>query len=284
MGRKQTVELAEGQEFGRLVVQELGYASTGSETHEFRKGAKRAARVLCTGPHEPVEKWVQVYTLTSGAVRSCGCLNRESAAQRARERNADGSPRLGTGKKGLPPGVKYIPKGPQWRLEDDGRECAYDGEGGCGHAFKSWSEFNGGNGARGRSSWCRACQASHHQAIPLEDRRRNSLASRLRAFGLTVEQYRSLEAVHGGRCWLCREFETLTNEDGSPRRLGVDHDHSCCDFDPTPQHPLCGRCNRGLCCARCNRRVLGHVDSVGLDKVVRYLSSAQELAQALLSR
>ena len=132
----------------------------------------------------------------------------------------------------------------------------------------------------GINPWCRGCQAAHHQNTPLPDRRDYNLELRLKAFGMTVEQYRAMEAVHGGRCWLCGEFETFTNQDGSPRRLVIDHDHNCCPFDPTPQRPLCGKCIRGLCCMGCNRRVLGNVDAVGADKVFTYLAGAQTQAQA----
>lgn len=274
MGRKQTLEVKPGDQFERLVVDELG---------EYQ--GKRGALVHCTGPHDPVQKWVNLSSLVRGAVQSCGCLNRERAAERARERNAaaGGSVRLGTGKKGLPPGVKYVKKDKPYGslINDEGRECVYKGDGNCGQQFKPWSEFNKGNGARGYSSWCRDCQAVHHQNRPLDDRREYHLASRLRAFGLTIEQYRSLEAVHDGRCWLCGEFEMVT-KNGEAQRLSVEHDHSCCDFEPTPQHPLCGKCIRGLCCHRCNRQVLGNIEAVGADKVFRYLGSAQVAAQAVL--
>jgi hypothetical protein len=278
MGRKPTVSIEVGQQFERLTVIEAGLHTD---------GGRRAVKVRCTGvpgsEHEPAEKLVQVSAL--GAVKSCGCLNREVAAQRARERNAAQPPRLGTGKKGLPPGVKYVKKERPYGFltNDEGRECAYGGEGNCDRAFKPWSEFNKGGGARGYSSWCRDCQSVHHQSRPQADRRDYNLEVRLRAFGMTVEQYRAMEAAHGGRCWLCLEFETMTNQDGSPRRLVIDHDHNCCDFDPTPQHPLCGKCIRGLCCMGCNRRVLGSVDAVGADKVFSYLGTAQAAAQALLA-
>jgi len=271
MGRKPSVVVEIGQQFGRLTVQELGHL-----------GGKRAAVVSCSGPHEPLSKWVQLAALTSGAVQSCGCLGAEKAAERARERNLAAPPRLGTGKKGLPPGVKYVKKEKPYgsRIDDEGRECAYKGEGNCGHAYKPWSEFNKGNGAHGYCSWCRACQSTHAAGKP--PRYDYSLAWWCKLFGITVEQYRALEAVHDGRCWLCREFETLTRKDGTLRRLSIDHDHACCDFSPTPEHPLCGNCIRGLCCHNCNRQVLGNVERVGADRVFGYLASAKAMSQAVL--
>lgn len=273
------LDVQPGQEFGRLTVLEVGHY----------KG-NRAARVSCSGPHDPVEKWVNLHALTSGLVKSCGCLRSEDAADRARERNAaaGGSVRLGTGRKGLPPGVKYIPKGTppgpgNWRIADDGRECAYGGEGNCGHQFKPWDEFDVGNAARGRYSWCRSCRVAYNKTIPAEVKLERSLASCCRAAGITVEQYRLLEASHDGRCWLCGEFETVTYEDGTRQRLAIEHDRSCCNFSQTPQRPLCGKCVRGLCCHRCNRQVLGSVEAVGADKVFKYLASAQTAAQAILA-
>lgn len=269
-GRQAKIEISQGQQFGRLIVQELGQYQ-----------GKRAAWVRCTGPHELVEKWVQAHALTSGAVRSCGCLNSEAASERARRRNVLAPPRLGTGKKGLPPGVKYVPAEPKWRIDDDGRQCTYTGENNCGNAYKPWSDFNKGTGARGRGSWCKACQAVHASKQP--PRRDYALAYRCQAFGITVELYRAMEALHEGRCWLCGRFEVITTKDGERRRLVIDHDHNCCDFDPTPQNPLCGKCIRGLCCQRCNRQLLGHVDAVGVDNVVAYLTKAPASVEAILA-
>jgi hypothetical protein len=171
------------------------------------------------------------------------------------------------------PQARYVKKEVPYGsvINDEGRQCAYKREGNCGQQFKPWSEYNKGNNAHGYSGWCRDCSRQHHQNRPVAQRREYGLTTRLKAFGLTVEQYRVLEAKFGGRCWLCREFETLRNPSGELQRLGVDHDHQCCDFDPSPQHPLCGRCVRGLCCFHCNMQVLGNLESVGVEKVMAYL-------------
>lgn len=166
-------------------------------------------------------------------------------------------------------------------INDDGRQCGYKGEGNCGQQFKAWDEFNKGNGAHGHCTWCRDCSKQHHQNRDVVLRREYHLANRLKAFALTVEQYWAMAARFGGRCWLCGEYETVA-KNGEVQRLSVDHDHSCCDFDPTPQHPLCGKCIRGLCCHNCNRLVLGNVERVGADKVFGYLAGAQAAAQAIL--
>lgn len=61
-------------------------------------------------------------------------------------------------------------------------------------------------------------------------------------YRLTREGYNELLALQGGGCALCGE-----PQGEGRRRLGVDHDHSCC-----PELPTCGQCTRGLLCAFCN--------------------------------
>lgn len=67
-----------------------------------------------------------------------------------------------------------------------------------------------------------------------------------RSYGLSVEQYAAMSAAQGGVCAICKQPPR-----GKPpvnKHLAVDHDHSCC-----PGKKSCGRCVRGLLCARCNR-------------------------------
>ena len=66
-----------------------------------------------------------------------------------------------------------------------------------------------------------------------------------RRYGITVEQYEEMLALQNGHCALC------PNEQGThKRRLTVDHDHRCCD-----KEKACGKCNRGILCADCNRKL-----------------------------
>lgn len=83
-------------------------------------------------------------------------------------------------------------------------------------------------------------------------------------YNLSEAQYKALLQAQGERCAICGT-EVAGNRG---RLLNVDHDHACC-----PGHKSCGKCVRGLLCARCN---------VGLgsfrDDPDRLLSAATYLA------
>lgn len=231
--------MAPGDRFGRLEV-----------LAEVSGAVRRTVSVRCSCA-DATEKTVQLSALTSGAVTSCGCRNREAAAERARART-------------LPPEErkpKYVKVTPRFRVDDDGRECSR-----C-RTYKTWSAYNKGNGARGFGSWCKVCQQDHHQATPLEHRRRLALAKRLALFNITVEQYQALVARHDGRCWRCKQFEVAKGPGGLIQRLSIDHDHACCPGDGS-----CGKCIRGLLCVSCNF-VLGRIDGEQMDSYIRYLAS-----------
>jgi hypothetical protein len=73
---------------------------------------------------------------------------------------------------------------------------------------------------------------------PIQARR-----SKLRTFGLTVEQYDAMVLAQGGVCAICGRPEVVKHHSsGKVRALAVDHDHETGDV----RGLLCGRCNRGL--------------------------------------
>lgn len=83
-----------------------------------------------------------------------------------------------------------------------------------------------------------------------------------REYNMTPERYRLLLDEHGELCGICRK------PCASRKRLSVDHDHSCC-----PGTRSCGKCIRGLLCARCNL-LLGNAgdDITLLEAMVAYLT------------
>lgn len=99
-------------------------------------------------------------------------------------------------------------------------------------------------------------------------RDRDRLAYDLARMGLTKKEYFWLVTEQEGRCAICGEEEALTLPSGEKRRLSVDHDHKCCE----KKRDICGMCNRGLLCNRCNR-MLGMInDDIDLLKeAVNYL-------------
>ena len=64
-------------------------------------------------------------------------------------------------------------------------------------------------------------------------------------YKMTIEDYESLLISQGGHCALCESVQG-----DNKRRMTVDHDHKCC-----PSQKGCGRCNRGILCANCNRKI-----------------------------
>ncbi len=276
-GRRISLVITEGQQFGRLTV-----------IREERVGRRRTVVCSCEcGTDRQVR--AAPSSLYSEAVRSCGCLNRESASRRATERNASRGLRIDDDGRECTRCGKYklwsdyyaannvygheaactacklaASKRPaRYRVDDAGRECSR-----C-RQYKAWSEFNKGNGARRYSSWCRADAALAHGEKPIDQRRLQSRRSKLwTTYQLTLDAYAAMLEACGGKCELCRQPETRTHKSGQLHELSVDHDHRCC-----PGEKSCGACVRGLLCSGCNY-ALGRLEAMGLDRVLGYLGAA----------
>lgn len=65
----------------------------------------------------------------------------------------------------------------------------------------------------------------------------------MKAYGITVDEYDQILAEQDGRCAICKSDDPR-NSYGS---FAQDHNHACC-----PDRKTCGKCRRGLLCARCN--------------------------------
>lgn len=127
--------------------------------------------------------------------------------------------------------------------------------------------------------WCTTCRAE----LPLKNFQQDGSApdgiSRIcrdcirdrriaEYYGISGEQYRTLLDEQGGVCRICRKPETATHQSGTLRRLAVDHDHKCC-----PGKKSCGKCVRGLLCARCNSAIgLVGEDLAVIERMAVYLS------------
>ncbi len=80
----------------------------------------------------------------------------------------------------------------------------------------------------------------------------------MKQYGLTIEAYNSLLAKQGGRCAICHEFETATNQYGI-KSLAVDHDHATGQV-------------RGLLCSNCNQLIGRAKDNLGvLESAANYI-------------
>jgi|SRR5208282_3255233 len=144
----------------------------------------------------------------------------------------------------------------------------------CG-ITKPRSEYHKNVRARGGlHSYCKPCWNAYCKKRWDEDQNKpDRLRVRrnwhLRAkYNISIDQYDQLTEAQNGLCACCGGLP----EDGGARvgSLGaffvVDHDHACC-----PGAKTCGKCVRGLLCARCNK-AMGFVELVGLAKVGAYLS------------
>lgn len=157
----------------------------------------------------------------------------------------------------------------KWIINEEGRQCTYNGEGNCEHRFRSWDKFSKGRGPEGRKPWCQDCNRAYNQSKPLEERRAKNLVSSLRKYNLTVEQYQNMVDRFNDDCWLCRKPETkIDTHTKEIQRLKVDHDHACC-----PSAKSCGKCIRGLLCDYCNGNVMRYIDEAGLDNITKYVVS-----------
>lgn len=131
----------------------------------------------------------------------------------------------------------------------------------------------------GYSNMCRRCeiQKQREWARRPEVRERRNMLARQRKrspeetfrhrlwtwYRLTVADYESLVEKQGDRCAICE-----APEPGGQGRWHVDHDHACCDRPRS-----CGKCVRGLLCARCNPMIgMAKDDPAILQQAVNYLA------------
>lgn len=90
-----------------------------------------------------------------------------------------------------------------------------------------------------RNAYQKSWYAKNPEKLTQHNRRKHLK----RCYGITPEQYDEILAGQRGLCAICGSDKP----GGRAERFHMDHDHSCCPGDVT-----CGRCIRGLLCARCN--------------------------------
>lgn len=112
---------------------------------------------------------------------------------------------------------------------------------------KAWRLAHPGYGSTEyRRAYHRAWRAAQRASDPEKVRRSEQRTAMKVRYGITWDRYEEMFVAQGGLCAICRKPETTTIKDRIAR-LGVDHDHACC-----PGKKSCGKCIRGLLCARCN--------------------------------
>lgn len=126
-------------------------------------------------------------------------------------------------------------------------------------------------GRPGFRSQCKPCGLVHRRAwyAGNPEARRARAKDRLRAYGITYDEYVDLLERQGGGCAGCGD----PPPEGSS--LHIDHDHSCCP----ERKKSCGECVRGLLCASCNN-ALGRVrdDPAVLRRLAAYIEGGDYLA------
>lgn len=125
----------------------------------------------------------------------------------------------------------------------------------CSHCLeeKPLADFYGPNDGR-YDSWCKECRKADSKARwiteegPARDKQLDQLWARKlwRHFKLTPEDYARMLAEQDGKCLICsRTLAEIASV--RFRHFSVDHDRACC-----PGSVSCGKCIRGLLCAKCN--------------------------------
>lgn len=98
-------------------------------------------------------------------------------------------------------------------------------------------------------------QKTYKKKDPERAKRQEKNATLWKMFRITLEQYEAMLMAQGGVCAVCKSPPDKV-------ALAVDHDHKCCPFRKS-----CGKCVRGLLCAKCN---------TGLGGIEEFLDEAKE--------
>ena len=131
----------------------------------------------------------------------------------------------------------------------------------CGQ-MKPANEFDLVASKRRLQSHCKSCKAERYsiwQKNNPDNHRRRDLHSKLRAHGVSPEQYAEMVNLQNNLCSICNSPETRTRKDGSLCPLSIDHCHKTNRI-------------RKLLCRRCNVAIgLFNDDIEWMEKALAYL-------------
>lgn len=96
-----------------------------------------------------------------------------------------------------------------------------------------------------RQRWCPVC-------VPSQEAR-----ARMQRYRMSNVLFSNLLSSQGHKCAVCKSILSLTY---------VDHDHACCNGTVT-----CGRCIRGILCARCNMAIAALENPLWMQQAKEYL-------------
>ncbi len=113
----------------------------------------------------------------------------------------------------------------------------------------------------GYQQWCKECRKAQNpekRKQYFRDFYHNNTDKYLRSFyqrkyGISLAEYRRMEAEQGGVCYLCR------SPCATGRRLAVDHDHKT----GSVRALLCGNCNKAIGCFK--------EDAALMERAIAYL-------------
>ena len=89
-------------------------------------------------------------------------------------------------------------------------------------------------------------------------------------YKLTTEEVLSMLENQNNKCSIC--FSSISLETSSKNSAHIDHVHNCCSGNASSSFPLCGKCNRGLLCSKCNLAIGNFNDNIDLMKnAIKYL-------------
>lgn len=124
----------------------------------------------------------------------------------------------------------------------------------CTTAYNHSSDFKKAQQKYRRTSSRKAYMQQYHKLYgPTYNLKRHNMSQ---------ERWNQLYSLQKGKCAICSE--PIANE-----KLCVDHDHKCCYSD----YRSCGKCIRGLLCAKHNRGLGYFADKIqDLQNAIKYLS------------